>query len=144
MAVTGFVRDDRGRVLLVRVAARGWEMPGGQVEQGEGVIDALQREVAEEAGCVVRAEQLLAVESRLSPPEMLLLLFACRHVSGAPRARELDVPEVGWFTPDEARRLVARSPAAERLALALSGDPGVRLQLYRTHPYEQLSETRLE
>jgi len=48
-AVVGCVRDDAGRVLLVRVAARGWEMPGGQVEEGEDLVTALQREVEEES-----------------------------------------------------------------------------------------------
>jgi 8-oxo-dGTP pyrophosphatase MutT (NUDIX family) len=35
VAVTGFVADAGGRILLVRVLARGWELPGGQVEEGE-------------------------------------------------------------------------------------------------------------
>ena len=50
LAVSGFVTSDAGDVLLVRVAKRGWELPRGQVERGEGLLDALRREVEEESG----------------------------------------------------------------------------------------------
>ena len=50
----GIVRDDRGRLLLVR---RGhapdegrWSLPGGRVEDGETSQDAAVREVLEETG----------------------------------------------------------------------------------------------
>lgn len=143
VAVSGAVRDDRGRVLLVHVVERGWELPGGQVEEGEGLLDALVREIEEETGCEVQVERLLAVESRVSPPVMVLLLFACRHVAGAPRSRDPAVTETGWFTPAEATALVERCPSAERLELALRSDTAVLHRKYRTHPYETLEETAL-
>lgn len=43
MAVVGCVRDE----------ARGWEMPGGRVEESEDLLTALEREIAEETGCRV-------------------------------------------------------------------------------------------
>ena len=48
VAVTGFVRD-AGRVLLVPVLDRGWELPGGRFEEGEWLTAALEREVEEES-----------------------------------------------------------------------------------------------
>ena len=143
VAVTGAVRDDRGRVLLVHVTQRGWELPGGQVEEGEGLLDALVREIEEETGCNVQVERLLALESRVSAPVMVLALFACRHVAGTPRSRDPAVTETAWFTPAEATALVERSPSAERLELALRGDTAVFHRKYRTHPYEKLEETAL-
>jgi len=45
------VRDDAGRILLVRRADTGnWELPGGRVELGESAVVAAEREVAEESG----------------------------------------------------------------------------------------------
>jgi ADP-ribose pyrophosphatase YjhB (NUDIX family) len=56
VGVAGVVRDDTGRVLLVRTGRRGWEQPGGQVELGEDLKTALQREIREaewlEVACV--------------------------------------------------------------------------------------------
>lgn len=120
-AVTGFVTNTAGRVLLVRVASRGWEMPGGQVEEGEDLFVALCREVEEESGCSVEVRDLIGVYSRLTSPAMVVHLFRCEHASGEASPREADIPEVGWFDPGEAIRLVRRSPSAERLADALAG-----------------------
>ena len=138
VAVSGYVTNASGDVLLVRVEGRGWELPGGQVERGESLLDALVREVEEESGCIVEPERLLSVDSRLTPPEMLVHVFACRYVDGTAISREVAVPEVGWFTPVEARRLVTRSPAAERLADALGRDGFVRFRAYRMQPYVEV------
>ena len=141
LAVTAFVRDADGRVLLVRVAERGWELPGGQVEHGEDLLSAVRREVEEESGCIVEPERLIATYSRVSSPEMVVHLFGCRHVGGAPRAREAAVPEVGWFAPGHARRLVTRPAAAVRLGDALTPLDDVRYRAYRMHPYTEVGAT---
>jgi 8-oxo-dGTP diphosphatase len=53
-SVFAAVRDERGRLLLVRRLDNGnWELPGGQVDVGDTVVGALQREVGEEAGVTI-------------------------------------------------------------------------------------------
>lgn len=42
-----------GMNLLVKHPSRGWEFPGGRVEEGENPEDALHREVLEECGIKV-------------------------------------------------------------------------------------------
>jgi 8-oxo-dGTP diphosphatase len=138
VAVTGFVTNTEGCVLLVRVASRGWEMPGGQVENGENLLDALSREVLEETGCRVRVQRLVGVYSKVTPPEMVLHLFRCRYLDGDAQHREEAVPEVGWFTRQEAQRVVDHPPSAQRLADALSCDSGVYYRVYRLTPYQPL------
>lgn len=143
LAVTGLVTNADGRVLLVRVAARDWELPGGQVEEGEDLLTALRRKIEEEAGCVVDVETLVGVYPRVSEPALLVLLFRCTHLHGDPRPQDADVAEAAWFTPDEARTLVAHPAGAERLADALSGREGVVYRSYRLDPYEVLSAQTL-
>ena len=58
------------RVLLVQEAkqsVRGtWNLPGGRVEPGEGLADAMQREIAEEAGIAVELKGLLFADQVLA------------------------------------------------------------------------------
>ena len=62
VGVSGVVRDAAGRVLLVRTERVGWELPGGRVEAGEDLVDALRRECREGGNyrCVHRAVTMLA------------------------------------------------------------------------------------
>lgn len=57
LAASGVVRDDAGRFLLVQrrypPEAGRWSVPGGRVEPGETLPQAVAREVLEETGIVV-------------------------------------------------------------------------------------------
>ena len=54
MVVAALIRDEDGRVLLVRKrGTQAFMQPGGKLDAGEDDITALSREVAEELGCGV-------------------------------------------------------------------------------------------
>lgn len=57
------ITDDADRVLLLRAvyADRGWGLPGGALDPGETVHEALLRECREELGCDVRVEYLSGI-----------------------------------------------------------------------------------
>ena len=56
LGVRGAVIDGQNRVLLVRhTYVDGWHMPGGGVETGETAIEALARELTEEAAIAISA-----------------------------------------------------------------------------------------
>ncbi|MHA7816705.1 MAG: 8-oxo-dGTP diphosphatase MutT [Pseudohaliea sp.] len=62
----GVVPDGEGRVLVARRPVEKhqggrWEFPGGKVEDGESVLDALARELAEEVALEVAASEPLVV-----------------------------------------------------------------------------------
>ena len=90
----GILADAQGKVLLMRRLpgkhlAGLWEFPGGKIEPGETVEQALIRELDEELGVgVLAAEPLIALPWRY--PEKSVCLHAWRVTAwrGEPRARE--------------------------------------------------------
>ena len=63
-AVSAVIFDRRGRLLLQQRSDGGqWGLPGGSVEIGESVREAVAREVREETGLTVAARRLVGVYS---------------------------------------------------------------------------------
>jgi 8-oxo-dGTP diphosphatase len=108
--VVGFLavaRTDDGRYLLVRRGDTGeWALPGGTLEWGETLRDALPRELAEETGArLVAPGALLGV---WSSPARDLRFHAVTVVVGArveppsrPPVNALEILEVRLFAEDE-------------------------------------------
>jgi 8-oxo-dGTP diphosphatase len=142
VAAAAAVFDDAGRVLLVRSGWRGWELPGGQVEQGEALLTGLAREVREESGCRFTVGRLLGVYSNVGPPYIVQFLFRGTY-AGGDLTPSVETPEVGWFFPDEARSMITRPSTLGRLADALADAPGVVYRAYRLRPYVLVDERRL-
>jgi ADP-ribose pyrophosphatase YjhB (NUDIX family) len=59
----GFVEDGEGNILLVKTRNGGWVYPGGQVEVGENLMDALVREIKEESGIDTTISYLVGIYS---------------------------------------------------------------------------------
>lgn len=139
LVVGALVRDDRGRILLIRHHRRGWEIPQGRVEEGEALLDALVREVREETGIAITPGPLAAVYSKLTPPAALILAFLATAAGGVPTPSE-ESPEVAWVTPREGLARVRHPVNRQRLEtlLAFAGRP--RFLCYLTGPFRLLPE----
>jgi mutator protein MutT len=103
--VVGAVIVHDGLVLCAQRAAGAtmpgaWEFPGGKIEPDETPRAALEREIAEELGCRVRATDEVATTTHAYPEvTVTLTTFLCEIVDGIPRP--LEHAELRWLRPDE-------------------------------------------
>jgi 8-oxo-dGTP diphosphatase len=111
LTVDSFVKDRRGRVLLVRRGRppfRGrWALPGGFCEWRETTEACGARETLEETGVTVTVGRLLGVYSdpdRDPRGHTVTVLYAARPVRGEAKGSD-DAAEARWFTRKEIRRL---------------------------------------
>lgn len=90
----GILLKSNGDVLLAcrpegKPYAGYWEFPGGKVEAGESVIDALKREFEEEIGVrIVSAEPWCGVEHVYAHAHVRLHFYISRHWQGEPQSLE--------------------------------------------------------
>lgn len=101
LGVRGLVLDREGRILLVRQTyTSGWLLPGGGVEAGETLVEALRREVLEEGNVEIGAEPELhgMFFNRRASRRDHVALFVARdaHVLG-PRPPDREIAEAGFF-----------------------------------------------
>ena len=110
-AVSGVIFDENGHVLLIRRAhapAKGkWSLPGGVVQLGESLCDALKREVREECGLEVEPGPILLVSERIICDESarvqyhyVLLDYLCTRIGGSAR-KGSDASDVQWITLED-------------------------------------------
>ncbi|MFL6126609.1 NUDIX hydrolase [Actinophytocola sp.] len=64
VAVTAFIQDEQGRLLLIRRTDNDlYAIPGGALELGETLTQTVQREVMEETGIAVNVTGLIGIYS---------------------------------------------------------------------------------
>lgn len=113
MGVGGIVVHE-GRVLLVRRGKeplRGrWVVPGGTVELGETLEEAVIREVLEETGILVRPLEVMTVFDRIERQDggrvayhYVIVDYRCALVSGRLEAAT-DALDAAWVTEDDLGR----------------------------------------
>jgi mutator protein MutT len=102
-----------GRVVLIRRGKeplRGrWVIPGGTVELGETLQEAVVREMQEETGLLVRPREVVLVFDRIQREgpsveyHYVIIDYACEYVSGELKAGS-DADEVALVAPEDLDR----------------------------------------
>jgi 8-oxo-dGTP diphosphatase len=127
LAVSAAIIRD-GHVLVARRArapALGiWTLPGGVVEAGETLTEALKREVAEETGMAVEPvalaghrEVVVRDDGGRVSRHFVILCFATRWIKGEPKLNE-ELAEARWLRPAELKGLKTTEGLAEIIAQA--------------------------
>jgi 8-oxo-dGTP diphosphatase len=118
----GGVVIHEGRALLVRRASEPlkgeWSIPGGLVELGEKLVDAVKREVLEETGLVIVPGEVLELFDSIWKDadgryqyHYVLVDYLCRVFGGELQAAS-DVSDARWISPDEIDNFTLR-PATQ-------------------------------
>ena len=105
--IQSFVRGGGGSVRRGKEPLKGrWMIPGGTVELGETLDEALVRELREETGIEAKPGPLLKVLDRVERDaeqvrfHYVILDYLCEHVSGTPVAGS-DADEVALVLPED-------------------------------------------
>jgi ADP-ribose pyrophosphatase YjhB (NUDIX family) len=105
LGVRAVVLDGENRVFLVKHSyVSGWHLPGGGVETGETLREALQRELTEEGRIELTGEPTLSgiyLNSHISRRDHVAV-FVVRHFSqDRPPEPNREIIETGFFATDE-------------------------------------------
>lgn len=102
VAVSAFVTNEIGEVLLVKTHWRSdtWESPGGQVEEGEGLDQAVVREVMEETGIIIQPIGITGVYYNATS-HILSVVFKAKAVGGELKTQPEEIKEAGFFPLNE-------------------------------------------
>ncbi len=127
-SVVACIIDAQDRVLLTRRCIHPfcgqWVMPGGKIDLGESILEALHREVREEVGIEVRVEGLIDVFEHLQVgagnDHFVILYYRAAPLAGELRPNGQECTEADWV-------------GKERLP-ALDLTPGTRHILAKVFP----------
>lgn len=119
-----------GRLLLVlraRPPSAGlFSLPGGAVESGETLTDALKREIREELNLDIEPVALAGYREAIvrdadgrAERHFVILAFAARLVGGEPRRNE-EISEIRWVGPAEIAALATTEGLADIASAAFA------------------------
>jgi len=128
LAVAAVIWNAHGKVLLIRRTKEPrkgqWSLPGGKVEFGETLKEAVMREVLEETGLTVKlagvagiAETICDASVGAANAHFVMIDYSATVVSGEAMAQS-DAADATWFTRaeidalplwSETRRIIAAS-----------------------------------
>jgi 8-oxo-dGTP diphosphatase len=128
LAVSAAIMRD-GKILVVRRArppANGlFSLPGGVVEAGETLTEAVMREIAEETSMAIEPVALAGFRETIARDQaerverhFVILCFAARWQSGEPVLNE-ELSEARWVDPSEITGLATTPGLADIVRAAM-------------------------
>lgn len=153
VTVDGIIENDKNEILLVKNRYKNiYTVPGGQVEVGENLIDALKREIREESGVEVSVEKLVCICSNTATcegyngygtiPTKAMFGFTCKYVCGQLSESD-ETSEVIWVRKEKVLNYIVSPQLIERFKAYLNFKGDVQYLEYVTEPEYNLKLKRL-
>ncbi|MFD2629465.1 NUDIX hydrolase [Oceanobacillus kapialis] len=111
------VLNEYHEILLIKGPKRGWEMPGGQVEEGEALKVAAIRETKEESGIDIEITRFCGVFQNVER-SICNALFLGKAIGGEPTTSPESL-EVGFFPIEQALKMVTWKNFRQRIEYCL-------------------------
>ena len=148
VAAFGVVENEKGEILLLKSRGVGvWMFPGGQVEVGENLIDAVVRETREEADMDITVQKLFCVSSNTCTyqgyngygmvPTKVVFGFTCTYLNGEFRPSDETTVHC-WVPKEKVLEYLTVPDFIEKYRAYLNFNGGVQYLQYVTRPNYEL------
>ncbi len=138
VAVAGYLTNEKDEVLLTKVHWRAdtWEMPGGQVEEGEALDQAVCREIKEETGLSVKPIGITGVYYNASM-HILAVVFKVAYVSGDIKIQPEEIQEAKFIALNEENidEYITRPHMKSRTVDAMRATHFIPYETWEVQPY---------
>ncbi|MCF6411191.1 NUDIX domain-containing protein [Pseudalkalibacillus salsuginis] len=141
VAVSGLIQNEAGETLLVKTNWRNdtWELPGGQVEEGEPLETALVREILEETAINVKLTKTTGVYQNITS-RIVSVVFKGMALNTEIVKQDSEIQEAKFvmLTEENASEYITRFHIATRAIDALKSEGSVPVESVKVKPYERL------
>jgi 8-oxo-dGTP diphosphatase len=120
VSAAAIVVNDNNEILLIKGPRRGWEMPGGQVEEGESLSQAAIRETKEESGIDIEIIKFCGIFQNVGN-SICNTLFLAKPIGGEP-IRTSESLESAFFPIEEALNKVKWKDFRQRIEYCLRSE----------------------
>ncbi|WIG22505.1 NUDIX hydrolase [Bacillus anthracis] len=138
VAVAGYLTNEKDEVLLAQVHWRAdtWELPGGQVEEGEALDQAVCREIKEETGLTVKPIGITGVYYNASM-NILAVVFKVAYVSGEIKIQHEEIQEAKFVALNEENidEYITRPHMKSRTLDAMRSSHFIPYETWEVQPY---------
>ncbi|MGA9289177.1 MAG: NUDIX hydrolase [Anaerobacillus sp.] len=118
VSAASVILNDAEEMLLIKGPRRGWEMPGGQVEEGESLSEAAIREAKEESGADIEIVKYCGVFQNVKSSisnNLFLAKFVGGELTTSPESLD-----VRFFPIDDALEMVNWKNFRQRIEYCLN------------------------
>ncbi|MDF2651720.1 MAG: ADP-ribose pyrophosphatase [Paenibacillus sp.] len=112
------VLNHENKILLINGPKRGWEIPGGRVEEGESLFSAAIRETKEETGIDIEIIKFCGIFQNVKG-SICSTLFLGRPVGGKFQTSD-ESDEIGYYSIEEAMKKITWETFQEQIEYCLN------------------------